>query len=350
MGTPKISTKRVLGATAAAALALSGVVGVAGSSQAAVTVAALKLSPSTGSSAGGTIVTIAGKDFQSAAGASKIGTVFFSTSTCAVANVGTNPAAVTSVISATKITVTTPALALTASKPTAYNLCLTDTGDANVIGAAKFTSYQAPTITATGLSTTKGASYGGGSLTITGDNFTTKATATIGSYALTNIKVVVGSGVNDDTLTGTVPDGTGTTLAVKVTTEGGPSAAATQTFDYQDSVAVVAPAYGNGTDNDVIALTGTGFNARTFGAAVKNSAIALVAAGTNIAAGQTVPVTKLCDTVQVESDTSLSCQINGAVADGAYTVVIFTRDATTAANIGAATAISRSATYTVSDY
>ena len=63
-----------------------------------------------------------------------------------------------------------------------------------------------------------------------------------------------------------------------------------------------------------------------------------------------MPTTKLCDTVQVEDDNNLSCQVNGAVADGAYSVVIFTRDATTATNIGSATAISRSATYTVSDF
>jgi hypothetical protein len=347
MRTPKISTKRVLGVTVAAALALSGIVGFAGSSQAAV--AALKLSPATGSLSGGTIVTITGKDFQTAAGASKIGTVWFETATCAVADVTTNPATVTSVISSTKIAVTTPGLALTNSKPTAYNLCLSDTADSNVIGTAKFTSYDPPTVTATGLSTTTGASYGGGQLVITGEHFTTKATAMIGSLSLGSVKVVVGSGTNDDTLTGTIPAGTGTTLAVKVTTEGGP-VTAFQTFTYLDSVKVNAPAYGQGSDNDVISMTGTGFSSRDFSAAtVGKSAIALVPAGTNIAAGQTVPTTRLCDTVQVESDTSLSCQLNGANTDGAYTVVLFTRAVTTT-NIATATAVSRSAAYFVSDF
>jgi IPT/TIG domain-containing protein len=347
MRTPTFSTKRVLGVTAAATLALTGIVGLAGSSQAAV--ASVTLSPKTGSSAGGTIVTISGKGFQTAAGATNVGQVFFSTSACAAAASPSNAASVVSVISDTKITITTPALTLTASKPTAYNLCIENVANSAINYATTFTSYAPPSVTATGLSTTSGASYGGGTLTITGDDFTTKATAMIGGKALTNTKVVIGSGTNDDTLTGTVPAGSGATLPVVLSTEGGP-VTATQTFTYLDSVKVNAPAYGNGTDNDVISLTGTGFSSRTWGTAAKQSTIGLVAAGTNIAAAQAVPTTKLCDTIQVESDTDLSCQISGAVADGAYSVVIFTRDATTATNIGSTTALSRSATYTVSDY
>lgn len=347
MRTPTFSTQRVLGVAAAAALALTGVVGLAGSSEAAA--AAVTLNPKTGSSTGGTIVTITGKGFQTASGATNIGKVFFSTSACAAAANPSNAATVVSVISDTKITITTPALALTASKPTAYNLCIDNPANSAVNYTAVFTSYKAPTVTGTGLSTTSGASYGGGTLTITGEDFTTKATATIGTKALTNLKVVIGSGTNDDTLTGTVPAGTGTDLPVVLTTEGGP-VTATQNFDYLDSIKVNAPAYGQGNDNDVVSITGSGFSARTFGTAVKNSTIALVPAGTDITAGQAVPTTTLCDTVQVESDTDLSCQLSGAVDDGAYSVVIFTRDATTAANIGTTTAVSRSATYVVSDF
>jgi hypothetical protein len=351
MRTPTFSTKRAIGVAAAAALALTGVIGFAGSSQAVV--ASLTLSPKTGSSAGGTIVTLTGKGFQTAAGASTVGNVFFSLTTCAAAASPTLAATVTSVISDTKISITTPALALVSSKPTAYNLCVDNVGDSAVSYASTFTSYTPPTIVATtGLSTTAGASFGGGTLTITGDNFTTKATASINGKLLTNTKVVVGASTNDDTITGTVPAGTGTSLPVVVTTEGGPGTTSTQSFTYLDSIKVNSPAYGNGTDNDVISITGSGFAARTFNAAASvtgSTVIALVPGGSALAVAGTVPTTKLCDTVQVESDTDLSCQISGAVTDGAYSVVLMSRAATATA-IATITAVSRSATYTVSDF
>lgn len=354
MRTPKISTKRVLGLGLAVALAVAGTVTFAGASEAAV--AAVKPSPSTGASAGGTIVTLTGKDFQTPAGTSKVGAIFFSTAACDISTVATNAATVVSVISPTKITFTSPVLALAATpKPTIYNLCVANAGNSAVVGTAKFTSYIAPFVNTAGVSSTSGATYGGGQITITGENFTTKTTATVGGKLLTGAKVVIGSGTTasansgDDTLTGTVPAGTGATLPVVVTSEGGPYTA-TPTFTYLDSLRVVGNNYGNGTDNDVIALSGTGFASRTFtGSATGATAIALVPAGTNVAVGQAVPTSRLCDTVQVEGDTSLSCQINGAVTDGAYTVMMFTR-AATATNIATGTAISRSATYTVSDF
>jgi hypothetical protein len=358
MRTPKISTKRVLGLTMAAALAVTATVAIAGSSEAAVTVQALKLSPVTGSSAGGTIVTVAGTGFESAAGASKIGKVFFSTTTCAAAASPSNTATVTSLVSATKIVLTTPALALTASKPTAWNLCVDNTANDAVLGTAKFTSYAAPYTNTLALSASTGASYGGDTLTITGENFTTKTTATVGGKTLVGAKVVIGTGTTasgnsgDDTLTGTVPAGAGTGKAVVVTSEGGSITAATA-FDYLDAVKVVAPAYGDGTANSVITLTGTGFSTRVFGAAIDDSAVGLVAAGTSIAAAASVPTTGLCGSVQVVSDTELNCQLTAAItAKGAYSAVIFTRDHTDATKIATAgaTAVSRSATYTISAF
>lgn len=370
MRSPKITTKRVLGLVMSAALAVTGVVAVAGSSEAAV--AALKLSPATGSSAGGTIVSITGKDFQTAAGVSKVGTVFFSTSTCAIANIGTNAVVTKSVVSATKVNITTPALALVSSKPTAYNLCLADVAGANVIGAAKFTSYAAPTVNdqtavaTAGVSVLSGASYGGGTIVITGENFTAKTTAKIGNLPIAGTKVVIGTGTSatatggDDTLTGTIPAGTGTGKIVSVTTEGGTVNAlvATQKFDYLDSLKI-APAYGDGTAGNVIQITGTGFLARTFtnGAVptATSSAIALnVATQTPAVAGTYASAVGAagvyCGTVQVESDTSLSCKVPVlalATKSGAYTVQIVDGGASA---IGAVTAVSRSAQYTVSAF
>lgn len=354
---PKISTKRVLGLVMASALAVSGTVAMAGSSEAAV--AAVRLTPTTGSSAGGTVVTITGKDFQNAAGTSKVGIVWFSLTACVAdaAPAAGDQVLSKSVTSATKVVVTTKALNLTATpKPTVYFICVQNTANDAIIGTSKFTSYLAPFInTGTPLTPVSGSALGGGSVTITGENFTTKTTATIGGKKLTGVKVVIGSGTDataangDDTLTGVVPAGTGATAGVIVTSQGG-STTLTPTFNYLDAIKV-SPAFGTGTDNDVITISGSGFLVRDFAAAaVLDSAVAVVAAGTNIAVGQPVPVTQLCDTVQVESDTVLSCQLNGALADGAYSVVIITRDGTTATDIGAATAVSRSATYSVSDF
>jgi hypothetical protein len=371
MRSTKFTAKRALGLTLATALAVTGTVAVATSSQAA-SIQALKLSPATGSSLGGTIVTITGKDFQSAAGTSKIAAVYFSTSTCAVANKTTNPAAVISVVSATKVNVTTPVLALVSSKATAYNLCVDDVGDVNVIGSGKFTSYAPPVINTSlggtnGLSTSSGAVYGGDSITVTGENFTTKTTATIGGEKLTGVKVVIGSGTvatgnaGDDTLTGLVPAGAAGTAAVVITNEGGSATsggAGVKAFTYLDALKV-APAYGNGTLSNVISVTGVGFSGRTFSATAAASAsmIQVAKAGTNTTIvgpvteatwALTTPV--LCTAIQVVSDTELSCKLpalTGAANAGPYTVQIVDSGAT---NLSGVTAVSRGATYTVSAF
>jgi hypothetical protein len=373
MRSPKISAKRALGLSMAAALAVAGTVAVAGSSEAAVTIQALKLSTATGNQAGGTIVSITGKDFQSAAGTSKIGAVYFSTSTCAVANKTTNPATPISVTSATKIVVTSPALALTGAKPTAYNLCVDDASDATVIGTAKFTSYYAPLINTTvggtnGLSTASGPSYGGTSVTITGENFTTKSTASIGGKPLTNVKVVVGTATSqsadagDDTITGLVPGGTTGTAAVAVTNEGGTvidGGAGVKDFTYMDAVKV-SPSFGDGTANNVITLTGVGFLGKSFpvGAAVVpttgKSAVVFEKAGAALTAASllaTATTGTQCANVQVVSDTELNCQLPAftlSSAAGGYTIQVVTGGAT--AFSGGVTAVSTSASYTVAAF
>lgn len=365
----RITTKRALGLVTAAALAFSATVATAGSSEAAV--AALKLGTATGADAGGTIVTIAGKDFQTAAGTSKVGTIFFSTATCAIANIAVNAVTIKSVASATKVVITTPALALTASKPTVYNLCMTNTALDEIIGTAKFTSYDVPLINdqtpaTKGVSVLTGASYGGGTIVITGENFTKKTTAKIGNLPLTNVKVVLGTGTaqtatgGDDTITGKIPPGTGVNKDVSVVSEAGTYKAltATQQFSYLDALKI-SPNYGDGTAGNVISITGTGFKARSF------QSVALSATGQSvIVLNKTLPVYAtggayasavgaggvLCTNIQVESDTQLTCQIPilaPATAAGGYTVQIADGGAT---NISAVTAVSQSATYTVAAF
>ena len=59
MRTPTISSKRALGVAAAAALAMTGIIGLAGSSEAAAVT--VTTNPKTASSTGGTIVAVTGQ-------------------------------------------------------------------------------------------------------------------------------------------------------------------------------------------------------------------------------------------------------------------------------------------------
>jgi hypothetical protein len=371
----KLSTKRVVGLALATALAFSGTVAVAGSSEAAV--AAVKPVPSTGATAGGTVVTITGKGFASAAGVSKVGTVWFELTTCAIANIAVNPvtAANLNVVSSTKITATTPALALTtAPAPTVYNMCVSNSGNTAVIGTAKFTSYARPTINTTalitspniGLSPIVGKSTGGGTVTIQGEHFTSKTTATVGGVPLTKVKVEIGATTTasatagDDTLTGTLPAGTGAANAVVVTSEGGPSADSAVSFGYVD-VVTVSPTLGNGTPANGITLTGSGFNARKVGGsgadfadveAINTSVIVFKPVGAlyttaTVPAGVTAPN---CTAIQVVSDTELTCKapdLDLPADVGGYQVMIIDFDGT---DINSQTALTASSIYTVAPF
>lgn len=361
MRTPKMSTKRALGLAVAAALAIGATVAVTNSADAATT-QSFKLSPATGSAAGGTVVAITGKDFQNSAGVSKVGTVDFGTSSCASTPGGT-AAAAKAVASTTRIVVTTPALALTANKPTKYYVCAYKVGNTALLGSAVFTSYNAPYINASGdVAPTSGANFGGGKVTISGENFTSKTTATIGGVAVKDVKVVLGSGTTasasngDDTLTGTVPAGTGAGKSVIVTSEGG-NTTATSTFDYKTAVKV-SPSSGDGTAGNVITINGSGFQALTFGAATGNAVVGLVNAGIaqtggTVTATTVIPVATVCTALQVVSDTELACTlpaISNATAAGGYQAVVFIRGATAAQAAAGTSYFSVGGAYTVAAF
>jgi hypothetical protein len=365
MLSPKFTTKRVLGATMAAALAVSGVVALAANSEAA-SVAALKLSPATGATAGGTVVTITGKGFASVAGITKVGTVWFETNPCDVADRTTNPVVNPSAISPTKLTVLTPVLALASSPaPTVYNLCVSNVANTVVLGAGKYSAYPKVTINTTasgatiGLSPILGSSAGGGTVTIQGENFTKKTTATVGGLPLTKVSVDIGASTTasttagDDTLTGTLPAGTGAANLVVLTSEGGASLASAVNFGYVSTVGV-SPSSGDGTAKNGITVTGKGFTTKTFvslpaSAIAGTAVVALSKATTALTVGGAIPVvTLLCGNIQVESDTSLTCELPvvAAAAFGPYTIQVVDGAAgpVIGANISGVTA---SATYTV---
>lgn len=343
MRTPNPTTKRVLGLSAAAALVLSGT--VAGAAHAAVKPQTLKLSTATGPGANaGQVLTVTGKGFKNAAGKNQVKDVEFQDATCAATQANVNDATAKSVVSATKLVVTAPALALDADDaPKAYNLCVYNLDD-ELLGSAKYTVYVKPVVTS--LSVDSGATLGGTEVGIEGTGFTKKSKVFFNDVAAT--KVTFGDATS---LKAVAPKhAPATDVQVKVVTEGGESDdVAADNFDFISAIQVT-PAYGDGTAGDVIEVSGVGFKTGVFGTAVNNKQIALVPAGTDLAAGQAVPTTNVCNTVQVESDTTLSCQLAANVNDGAYTVVLIVRDGTTATNIGSASAVSRSAGYFVSDF
>ena len=159
------------------------------------------ISPTSGSTAGGTSVTISGTNLT---GASAV-------------TIGGNACTAVTVVSATSITCTTPAgTAGTAS------VLVTTPGGTNV--ANSLFTYTAPVSapTAGSISPTSGSTAGGTSVTITGTNLTGASAVTIGGNACTAVTVVSATSI-----TCTTPAGTAGTASVLVTTPGGTNVANT---------------------------------------------------------------------------------------------------------------------------
>ena len=163
------------------------------------------ISPSTGTTAGGTSVTITGTNLT---GASAV-------------TIGGTAATSITVVSSTSITATTPAgTAGTAS------VLVTTTGGTN--SANTLFTYQTPTPppanapTVTSILPTSGSTSGSTAITITGTNFTGATSVTIGGTAATNVTVV-----SSTSITATTPAGTAGTSSVLVTSPNGTNAANT---------------------------------------------------------------------------------------------------------------------------
>jgi hypothetical protein len=352
MHTPKLTPKRVLGLGLAAALAVASTVTFAGSSEAVA--ASYSLNYKTGPGAvAGKVLQVTGKAFTNGVGTSLVGTVDFnSAATCPSAAAGT-AATQKTVISATRINVTVPSLALgTGSSAKAYLMCVyTSAGGNALMGSAKYTVYPVPTVTS--LTATSGPSLGGTTTNIVGTNFTKASKVTIGGTAATAVKFV-----DATTLQATVPaHAVAAAVQTKVTTEGGDSAdVAGDNFGFVNAI-TVSPTVGNGTSGDVLTIQGTALDTYTWSGtfAASSSHIMLVRAGTTLANGTDLsggaPAgSTLCNTIQVDSPTSLTCQLAANVADGAYSVVLLTVNGSSAIVAASSSSLSRSATYAVADF
>jgi large repetitive protein len=193
------------------------------------------ITPATGTTAGGTTVTITGIGFTSAS------TVSFG---------GTAGTSVT-FSSATRLTARSPAHAAGV-----VDITVTTVGGTSANGAGdQFTYIVAPTVT--GLSTASGPA--GTTVTITGTGFTSGSTVSFGGSTSTGVTYVSATQI-----TATSPvSATGGTVDVRVTTSGVTSAVVTaDRYTYTGIAPVVSsitPATGSAAGGTTVTITGTGF-------------------------------------------------------------------------------------------
>jgi hypothetical protein len=197
------------------------------------------VSPTSGSSLGGTAVTITGTGFVSGA------TVTFG----AGRQGGDGNAAATNVVvvSSTQITCVTPA-----GNPGAVNVAVTVNGETGTLTNG-FTYVAVPTVTS--VSPSNGPIAGGTEVTITGTNFATGATVTFGSAAATNVTVVSATQI-----TATTPAGSAGSVTVTVTVSG-LSGSLSSGFAYvvAPTVSSVSPASGSTAGGTAVTITGANF-------------------------------------------------------------------------------------------
>jgi phosphatidylserine/phosphatidylglycerophosphate/cardiolipin synthase-like enzyme len=205
--------------------------------------------PATGSSFGGTIVTITGTNFANGA------TVSF----------GGVPATNVSVLSSTSISARAPAHAI---GPVDVVVANTDGGRGALANAFTYTgTTTAPAPMINLISPETGAPSGGTTVTITGANFISGATVMLGGVPATN--VVVSN--NGYTITATAGSSSEGTVNVTVTNPDNQSATRANCFKYTaplapPTITSISPNTGASTGGTLLTISGTNFN---YGATVK---------------------------------------------------------------------------------
>ncbi len=199
------------------------------------------LSPTSGTTAGGTPVTITGTGFTGAT----------------AVDFGPTAATNVSVVSATSITADSPA-----GTGTVDVTVTTPGGTSPTSSADQFTYTAAVAPAVTGVTPATGSTAGGTPVTISGSGFSGATLVDFGANAATDVKVI-----NDDSITAVSPAGTGT-VDVTVTTPVGtsPTSPADQ-FVYTAAVAptvtALSPATGSQAGGNLVTITGTSFTGAT---------------------------------------------------------------------------------------
>jgi hypothetical protein len=196
--------------------------------------------PATGSTLGGTSVTITGTNFT---GASTV-------------TIGGVAATAISVFSATTITATTPA----GSAGAANVVVTTPAGTSGTSGNNRYTYVTSAAPTVTTITANSGTTAGGTSVTITGTNFTGATAATIGGSAATFVTVV-----NATTITAATPVHAAGIVSVTVSTPAG-TGTGTNLFTYvaqPATVSGISPNSGTTLGGAAITITGTNLTGAT---------------------------------------------------------------------------------------
>jgi hypothetical protein len=194
------------------------------------------ITPTSGSTAGGTSVTITGTNLN---GATKV-------------TFGTVAATNVVVISATKITATSPP-----QSASLQNVFVTTAGGTSQpkLGVAPF-SYAAPTPAVTAITPVSGPTSGGTTITITGTGFTGTDKVAFGNVTATSFTVV-----SDTSITAVSPPQAPGHCTITVTSAGGKSAALSSArFSYGvPVVSALSPTSGPTAGGTIVTVTGTGF-------------------------------------------------------------------------------------------
>lgn len=328
------ATAKVARVGVALGLATAALVAVAPSSQAVVATATV--APATGPAASTTaVLTITGSGFKNASNVVQVVAIHFNQLTaCPTTQTATSASVIAAstltVVSATKLVVTTPSLpdTNTAGVHTKrdYVVCLYKSGGvgAAILAGGKYTVYPQPTIST--VLPASGANLGGDTITVAGTGFTAKTVVTVGGVAATNVKIAA----DGASLTATTPAHAPAAAALDViaTTEGGASTGGTGLFTYKYAIKVSPQTGANGAGN-VITVTGTGFSSMDFTGAGANDAQVYIVNGSydpaDTSSAKTNPEQGICGSVQVVSDKELVCTLPSKT-DAAFTVTVVNDD------------------------
>jgi hypothetical protein len=188
------------------------------------------VSPTSGTSGGGTVVTIDGSGFTSAS------TVDF----------GTTAATNVTFVSATQLTAAAPAGA------GVEDVTVTTSGETSATSSSDQFTY-VPAVAS--VSPTTGPAGGGTVVTIDGTGFTSASTVDFGTTAATGV-----TDVSSTQITATAPAGTVGAVDVTVTTSGETSAtSSSDQFTYVPSVTSVSASSGPASGGSVVTIDGSGF-------------------------------------------------------------------------------------------
>jgi glucose/arabinose dehydrogenase len=255
------------------------------------------ISPTSGSTAGGTSVTIGGTGFL----------------TGATVTLGGTAATNVVVVSSTSITAKTAAHAAGAVNVVVTN---TDTQSGTLTNGYTYTN-SAPTVTS--ISPTSGSTSGGTSVTIGGTGFLTGATVTLGGIAATNIVVV-----SSTSITANTPAHAVGTVNVVVTNTDSQSGTLTNGYTYTNpapTVTSISPTSGPALGGTSVTIGGTGFLTGatvTLGGTAATSVV--VVSSTSITAKTAAHAAGTVNVVVTNTDSQSGTLTNGFTYNAAPTV------------------------------